>query len=192
MSLPTDMWMPVSKKLKPLESDQVSVGAYYNLHKDYSFSVEGYHKWMNHLLDYKDGYNFLPSFVGWEEKLAAGKGWAYGAEFIARKETGRITGWIGYGLMWSDRQFDEINNGKRFPAKYDNRHKLNIVANWKINEKLELTGSWTFMTGNRVTVAFENYEDLGLTPVPPLLPEGGLDYFTERTSPRLPPLRSGD
>lgn len=186
MSLPTDMWMPVSKKLKPLVSDQVSVGAYYNLHKNYSFSVEGYHKWMNHLLDYKDGYNFLPSFVGWEEKLAAGKGWAYGAEFIARKETGRITGWIGYGLMWSDRQFDEINNGKRFPAKYDNRHKLNIVANWKINEKLELTGSWTFMTGNRVTVAFENYEDLGLTPVPPLLPEGGLDYFTERNNVRLP------
>lgn len=186
MSLPTDMWMPVSKKLKPLVSDQVSVGAYYNLHKNYSFSVEGYYKWMNHLLDYKDGYNFLPSFVGWEEKLAAGKGWAYGAEFIARKETGRITGWIGYGLMWSDRQFDEINNGKRFPAKYDNRHKLNIVANWKINEKLELTGSWTFMTGNRVTVAFENYEDLGLTPVPPLLPEGGLDYFTERNNVRLP------
>lgn len=102
------------------------------------------------------------------------------------KETGCITGWIGYGLMWSDRQFDEINNGKRFPAKYDNRHKLNIVANWKINEKLELTGSWTFMTGNRVTVAFENYEDLGLTPVPPLLPEGGLDYFTERNNVRLP------
>ena len=75
---------------------------------------------------------------------------------------------------------------KRFPAKYDNRHKLNIVANWKINEKLELTGSWTFMTGNRVTVAFENYEDLGLTPVPPLLPEGGLDYFTERNNVRLP------
>lgn len=150
MSLPTDMWMPVSKKLKPLVSDQVSVGAYYNLHKNYSFSVEGYHKWMNHLLDYKDGYNFLPSFVGWEEKLAAGKGWAYGAEFIARKETGRITGWIGYGLMWSDRQFDEINNGKRFPAKYDNRHKLNIVANWKINEKLELTGaglSWNRKPG---------------------------------------------
>ena len=53
MSLPTDMWMPVSKKLKPLVSDQVSVGAYYNLHKNYSFSVEGYYKWMNHLLDYK-------------------------------------------------------------------------------------------------------------------------------------------
>ena len=85
MSLPTDMWMPVSKKLKPLVSDQVSVGAYYNLHKNYSFSVEGYYKWMNHLLDYKDGYNFLPSFVGWEEKLAAGKGWAYGAEFIGKR-----------------------------------------------------------------------------------------------------------
>lgn len=200
LSLPTDMWMPVSKKLKPLISDQVSIGAYYNLHKDYSFSAEGYYKWMHNLLDYKDGYNFLPSFVGWEEKLAAGKGWAYGAELIARKETGPITGWIGYGLMWSDRQSPEINNGKRYPTKYDNRHKLNLVANWKVSEKVELTGSWTFMTGNRVTLAFESYEDLvnwnynsthqnlppGLAPIPPLLPGGGLDYFTERNNVRLP------
>ena len=78
MSLPTDTWMPVSKKLRPLVSDQISAGAYYNLHNDYSFSVEGYYKWMNHILDYKDGYNFLPSFIGWEDKLAQGKGWSYG------------------------------------------------------------------------------------------------------------------
>lgn len=87
--------------------------------------------------------------------------------------------------MWSDRQFDEINNGKRFPAKYDNRHKLNIVANWKINEKLELTEA-DFLTETGLRWHSENYEDLGLTPVPPLLPEGGLDYFTERNNVRLP------
>mgnify|MGYP000143411120 CR=1 FL=1 len=88
MSLPTDMWMPVSKKLKPLESDQVSVGAYYNLHKDYSFSVEGYHKWMNHLLDYKDVTTSYPRSSVGRRNWPPGKGWAYGAEFIARKETG--------------------------------------------------------------------------------------------------------
>ena len=62
------------------------------------------------------------------------------------KETGRVTGWLGYGLMWADRQFAEINDGKRFPAKFDNRHKLNVVANWKLSDKVGLTGSWTFMT----------------------------------------------
>lgn len=194
MSLPTDTWMPVSPKLRPLMSDQISAGAYYNLHNDYSFSVEGYYKWMNHILDYKDGYNFLPSFVGWEDKLAQGKGWSYGIELIARKETGRITGWVGYGLMWADRQFAEINNGKRFPAKFDNRHKLNAVANWKLSNKVELTGNWTFMTGNRLTVSFDNYEDLGqanfptdLAPIPPFMDTpGGLEYFTERNNFRLP------
>lgn len=194
MSLPTDTWMPVSKKLRPLVSDQVSAGAYYNLHNDYSFSVEGYYKWMNHILDYKDGYNFLPSFIGWEDKLAQGKGWSYGVELIARKETGRVTGWLGYGLMWADRQFAEINDGKRYPAKFDNRHKLNVVANWKLSDKVELTGSWTFMTGNRLTASFENYEDLGqahfpsdVAPIPPFMnTPGGLEYFTERNNFRLP------
>ena len=76
------------QEAEAIESDQASVGAITIYTKTIPSSVEGYHKWMNHLLDYKDGYNFLPSFVGWEEKLAAGKGWAYGAEFIARKETG--------------------------------------------------------------------------------------------------------
>ena len=75
-------------------------------------------------------------------------------ELIARKETGRVTGWLGYGLMWADRQFAEINDGKRYPAKFDNRHKLNVVANWKLSDKVELTGSWTFMTGNRLTASF--------------------------------------
>lgn len=200
IDLPTDTWLPVSKNIKPQMSDQVSLGAYYNLNNKYSFSVEGYYKWMHNILDYKDGYNFLPSFVGWEQKMAVGKGRVYGVELTARKETGKVTGWIGYGLMWADRQFPEINGGKRFPAKFDNRHKLNIVANWKVSKKVELTGSWTYMTGNRVTVSFENYQYLGqthnsatvpnYTPSgalnPPYMDDTGLSYYTERNNYRLP------
>ena len=96
--------------------------------------------------------------------------------------------------MWADRQFAEINDGKRYPAKFDNRHKLNVVANWKLSDKVELTGSWTFMTGNRLTASFENYEDLGqahfpsdVAPIPPFMnTPGGLEYFTERNNFRLP------
>ena len=84
--------MPVTRKLKPLISDQVSAGFYYNLMRSYSFSVEGYYKWMKNLLDYKDGYSFLPGTAAWEEKMAVGKGRSYGVEFLARKESGRATG----------------------------------------------------------------------------------------------------
>lgn len=161
INLPTDAWMPVTRKLKPLISDQVSAGFYYNLMRSYSFSVEGYYKWMKNLLDYKDGYSFLPGTAAWEEKMAVGKGRSYGVEFLARKESGRTTGWIGYTLSWSDRRFDEIDNGRRFPARYDNRHKLNIVVSHKLSDKVELTAAWTYTSGNRMTLSLESYEQAG-------------------------------
>ncbi len=202
ISLPTDTWMPVSRKLCPMVSDQLSAGVYYNTSDHgYSFSVEGYYKWMNHLMEYKDNYQFLPASSTWEDKLTQGKGRSYGIEFTARKETGKVTGWAGYTLSWNDRQFVDINGGNRFPAKFDNRHKFNIVANWKVSPKVELTGSWTYMTGNRITVSFENYQYLGQSSngnsflqtilpgseiIPPFLDEEGLDYYTTRNNFRLP------
>ena len=159
ISLPTDAWMPVTRKLKPLLSDQVSAGFYYDLNKTYSFSVEGYYKTMENLLEYRDGHTFTPSYLNWEEKLTAGDGRAYGAEFMVRKETGRTTGWIGYGLSWADRKFDELNLGERYPARFDNRHKLNIVVMHKISPKVEISAAWSYASGNHVTLSLENYEE---------------------------------
>lgn len=157
ISLPTDAWMPVTRKLKPLLSDQVSAGFYYDWNKTYSFSVEGYYKTMDNLLEYRDGHSFTPSYLDWENKLTAGEGRSYGTEFMVRKESGRTTGWIGYGLSWSDRQFDELNEGKRFPARFDNRHKLNIVVMHKISPKVEISAAWSYASGNHVTLSLENY-----------------------------------
>ncbi|RHU23282.1 hypothetical protein DXD68_19580 [Parabacteroides sp. TM07-1AC] len=159
ISLPTDAWMPVTRKLKPLVSDQVSAGFYYDLNKTYSFSVEGYYKTMDNLLEYRDGHTFTPSYLNWEDKLTAGDGRAYGTEFMVRKETGRTTGWIGYGLSWADRKFDELNLGERYPARFDNRHKLNIVVMHKISPKVEISAAWSYASGNHVTLSLENYEE---------------------------------
>lgn len=161
ISLPTDAWMPVTRKLRPLISDQISAGFYYNLNKDYNFSIEGYYKTQDNLLEYREGHTFVPSFMNWEDKLTVGKGRSYGAELMVRKETGRTTGWIGYGLSWSDRQFDELNLGKRYPARFDNRHKLNIVVMHKLSPKVELSAAWSYASGNHVTLSLENYEELG-------------------------------
>ena len=167
IDLPTDSWMPVTSRLRPLISDQVSAGVYYDIGKRYSFSVEGYYKRMLNLLDYKDGYSFLPASVSWEEKMAVGEGRSYGMELMARKSAGRFTGWLAYTLSWSDRRFDEIDGGRRFPAKYDNRHKLNIVLTHRLSKRVELTAAWTYATGNRMTLSLENYRPAeALNPVP--------------------------
>lgn len=192
ISLPTDFWVPVTKRQKPLTSDQISAGIYYNYNNAYSFSIEGYYKWMDNLLDYKDGYTFLPNGINWEDKLTSGRGWSYGTELIITKEKGKLTGHIGYGLMWSDRKFKEINEGKKFPSRYDNRHKLNIVANWKVNKKIELNASWIYMTGNRFTLSLENYLEAQYSGLPPeLIPTdissiSGVDYYEQKNNFRLP------
>lgn len=89
INLPTDTWMPVNNKFKPLCSDQLSAGVYYTPNKNYAFSAEGYYKWLNHILDYKDGYNYLSSFAEWENKFTAGKGNTYGIELLPEKKRGK-------------------------------------------------------------------------------------------------------
>ena len=74
------------------------------------------------------------------------------------REVGKITGTIGYGLLWNWRKFDDLNQGVKFPAKFDNRHKININASYKLNEKIEFNAGWTFTTGNRMTLSTYNYD----------------------------------
>ena len=186
ISLPTDAWMPVTKNLKPLVSDQVSAGLYYNWKKQYDFSVEGYYKHLNNLLEYKDDYTNLSSFVSWEKKMAVGSGRAYGVEFMARKQAGRITGWLGYTLSWADRKFAEVNNGVRFPSRYDNRHKLNIVLTHKLSSKVELSAAWTYTSGNRTTISLENYKSVLDEIDQDYYEDSGLDYYEERNNYQLP------
>lgn len=176
MDLPTDSWMPVTDKLKPLVSDQVSLGGYYNWNQLLDFSIEGYYKKMNNLLEYKDGHSLIPSSVSWEDKMASGEGRAYGLEFMVRKQAGKTTGWIGYALAWADRCFDEINSGKRYPSRYDNRHKLNIVVMHKLSKRVELSGAWTYSSGNYTTLSLENYYPGDHLHRPGATPDYGSDY----------------
>ena len=190
MDLPTDSWMPVTNKLKPLVSDQISLGGYYNWNQLLDFSVEGYYKRMNNLLEYKDGYSLIPSSVSWENKMASGEGRAYGVEFMVRKQTGKTTGWVGYALAWADRQFDEINKGRRYPSRYDNRHKLNIVVMHKLSKKVELSAAWTYSSGNYTTLSLENYypsDHLHQPGERPFWGNGtGEDYYDQRNNYQLP------
>jgi hypothetical protein len=161
ISLPTDLWVPVTKRILPMNSHQISAGTFYNFKNTFDFSIEGYYKSMNNLLEYKDGASFFGSTTDWEQKVCMGRGWAYGVEFLAQKTVGNTTGWIGYTWAKSERLFDrvgeELNFGEIFPAKYDRRHDINIVVSHKFNKKIDVAATWVFSTGNCGTLSTQNY-----------------------------------
>jgi len=161
VSLPTDLWVPVTKRIKPMYSHQYSVGVFYNLLNTLDLSVEGYYKSMSNLIEYKDGASFLGSSTGWEDKVVMGDGWAYGVEFLAQKSFGKTTGWVGYTWAKAERLFNRpgqaLNFGEVFPAKYDRRHDVSIVVSHKFSDRFDIAATWVFATGNTGTLALQSF-----------------------------------
>lgn len=157
IAMPTDLWVPVTNKIKPMKAHQYSLGAYYTGILGWEFSVEGYYKSMKNVLEYKEGVSFFGSSTGWEDKVEMGLGRSMGIEFMAQKNIGKTTGWVAYTLAKSDRKFSKggINNGERFPYKYDRRHNISLTVNHKFNERIDIGASWTFATGGTATLAEE-------------------------------------
>ena len=156
-TLPTDMWYPVTSNIKPQKSDQIAVGYEHLFTKPrIKISLEGYYKWMNNLIEYREGTNLILN-NDFEDDLLQGKGRAYGTEFLVRRDVGRFNGWVAYTLSWTNRQFDGLNQDKQYFAKYDRRHDLSIVANFEINKRLDFSAIWVYMSGSRFTPQIGQY-----------------------------------
>lgn len=159
LSLPTDQWVPVTGNFQPQTADKVSLGAYWQSDKrTFSASVEGYWKVMRHLVDYRDEYYLRPPTEMWNAQLCSGRGTAKGIDFKIEKTYGRLTGHISYSLAWSDRTFADKNGGRKFPARFDNRHTINILLNWNIDDRVGLNAAWTGHSGNRFTLLPQVWE----------------------------------
>ena len=154
VSLPTDIWYPSTDKAKPQKGWQGSLGYFHNFKDDkYETSVEVYYKGMKNLIEYKEGA--LPGDNvndNTDNILVFGTGQAYGIEFFVKKAYGKLTGWIGYTLAKTERKFPDLNTGNVFPAKYDRRHDLSIVAGYKLNERWTFGAAFIYATGNTLTL----------------------------------------
>ncbi len=157
ISMPMDLWVPITKKIKPMQCHQYSLGGYYTGIKGWEFSVEGYYKDMRNVLEYKEGTSIFGASAGWENKVEMGRGRSMGIEFMAQKTIGKTTGWLSYTLAKSDRKFAKggINNGERFPYKYDRRHNINLTINHKFSDRIDIAASWVFYTGGTSTIPEE-------------------------------------
>jgi hypothetical protein len=158
-TLPTDLWVPSTDKVKPQFSQQAAIGFAKSLRNNtVEFSAEAYYKTMDGIIEYKDGASFLSTrSENWDTKVEAGKGLAYGFEVLLQKKEGRTTGWVGYTLAWSTRQFDNINFGKKYFYKYDRRHDFEITVNHKLSKRWEVSGTWAFNTAAPFTLPVSQY-----------------------------------
>lgn len=192
ISLPTDLWVPTTDRVRPQQSQQVALGLVKDFSKpDLSFSLEGYYKKMNNVIGYKEGASFMmldepgsASNKKWEDNVTEGRAWSYGMEFLIQKKEGRFNGWIGYTLSWTQMQFDSLNFGKKYYARYDRRHDISVVAIYELTKRITLSGTWVYGTGNAITLPTSEYtplEHLGSNPYNPNLNSGGIDsyYFNQ-------------
>ena len=150
VGLPTDLWVPATDRLRPQRAWQAGVGISRTT-GPYEMRAEGYYKAMQNVIAYEPGASYTNT-GSFEEKVATGHGWSYGAELFVQKKTGRTTGWLGYTLSWAGRQFDTINDGDAFPHRYDRRHSLSAVVTHRLSERFDLSGTWVYRTGRAETL----------------------------------------
>ena len=156
VGLPTDLWVPTTKRIKPQDSWQAALGIAKTFGDGYEFSVESYYKQMKNVLSYSEGASLF-EFSSWEDEVTQGDGESYGLEVFVQKKKGRFTGWIGYTLSWSWRQFDDLNFGQRYPYKYDRRHDISLVGTYELSDRIHFSATWVFGTGNAVTLGESRY-----------------------------------
>lgn len=196
ISLPTDLWVPTTDRIKPQQSRQVAFGIVKDISvPDISLSLEGYYKTMNNVIGYKEGASFLhlnePGTgigVDWEDNVTEGRAWSYGAEFLIQKKLGKFSGWIGYTLSWTQMQFDSLNFGRRFWARYDRRHDVSVVGTYRFSDRIILSGTWVYGTGNAITLPLSEYMAYEHNPaLPPLLNGATVNDYSEKNNFRMKP-----
>lgn len=150
-TLPTDLWVPSTLRVRPQISWQYAAGYFHNFADNkYEASVELYYKQMENQIEYREGYT--PSLKDPEEEFVFGDGWSYGSEFFVRKNSGRFTGWVGYTLSWTWRKFADLNNGETYKARYDRRHDISMVGAYELNKKWKLSSVFVYGTGSATTL----------------------------------------
>jgi hypothetical protein len=150
-TLPTDLWVPSTYRVKPQLSWLYAGGLFKNFkNNEYETSVELYYKDMRNQIEYGEGYT--PSLKDPEEDFVFGKGWSYGSEFFINKVRGKFTGWIGYTLSWTWRKFPALNGGEKYPAKYDRRHDLSVVGTYELNKKWKFGAVFIYGSGNAISL----------------------------------------
>jgi hypothetical protein len=182
-ALPSDIWVPSSRKTRPQTSQQIALGYFRNFEKNtLETSIELYYKNMTNQILFREG-NQLISSLDVDDLLVFGKGWSYGAEFFLKKSMGRFTGWASYTLSWTWQQFPDLNYGEKFPFRHDRRHDLSMVGSFDLNDKWSLSATFVYASGSAYTLPVGRFN----AAYGPTLFEGNYFIYDNRNNTRMNP-----
>lgn len=173
VGLPTDIWVPSTKIIRPESSEIVSAGLKKTISPQLKASVEAYYKRLNHVISFTEGDGILDIDQNWEQKVSSGKGRVLGMETELRYNTSRMGSWIGYTLARNERKFEEMNKGRWFPYQYDRRHKLDLGVIMQLGNNWSSSATWTYQSG-----APASYTGLDYAGFPDNLNQERFDFFT--------------
>lgn len=176
VGLPTDIWLPADKYIKPQTADQYSLSYFKSFpERKLELTVETYFKEMNNVIDYVDNADlFLNPHI--EAQIKTGKGKSYGLEFMLEKVSGRFSGWISYTLAKTTLQIDGVNNNHSYPARYDIRHNLSVTGSYQISPTWSFSSTFRFTSGGFITIPKGTFYFGGAS----------FNYYTDRNGYNLP------
>ena len=179
---PTDTWKLSDNHIRPQIGDQYALGLYKDFRKQsIETSIELYYKNIIDIIDYKGGANLILN-KAIEQDLINGQGRAYGAEFMVKRSSGKLNGWISYTysriLIRADSEYpvEQINNGNWFPANHDKPHDLTLVGNYKFSRRFSISSNVTYSTGRPITYPVAKYNIRNMTML----------HYTYRNEYRIP------
>lgn len=183
VALPTDLWYPVTSAVRPQRSDQITLAWHSLLSKlKVNTELELYYKRMSNLIEYREGTNLILN-DNFEDELVQGNGDSWGVEALIQRQEGKLTGWIGYSLSYATRQFDDLNQGNRFWARYDRRHNVSVVANLQLSNRWDISAVWVYSSGARFTAQIGQY----VVPNASLSGVDILPVYTDRNAVQMSP-----
>ncbi len=152
-----DVWIPVDGSMRPSYSHQAVIGWEWDRSDGYEVTTEAYYTDMNNITTYDPLTDRSTGAAS--DAFVVGDGYAYGFEWMIRRNMGRLTGWIGYSLSWTKRHFpgSSVNSGNWFYPKWDRRHDFVAVASLKLSKNWDISGSWRYNTGQGFTQAVGMY-----------------------------------
>lgn len=176
IDLPSNLWMPSTKIIKPSDSHQAAAGMFVRISKHLHIDISGYYRSMGNCLIYSGSSSIFPPIDRWEEEFTCGMGHSYGSDLEMKYLAERFRIIAYYTLSWSERLFPEL-----YPAwfrdRFDNRHKLTLSGLYKVSGHIDLNATWNYHSGNRVSLP-EHVVDEG---------DGGYSFlFAEPYNAKMP------
>ncbi len=145
-----DTWLLTDDGVPPAYGDQFMAGVKWTPNSTYNFEFEVFYRTMEQLFELDPR---IPDTAGldYSELFRFGTGYAYGAEILLERNSGRINGFIGYTWGTTRREFPGFNNNNAFPPKFDRIHDLNVVMNYELSQRWRATAVFSYATGQAYT-----------------------------------------